>query len=85
MAISRAPMRPDLAFAANVVAIGVSDIRQRKFAPRASLVPFFASAGGVPTFTVKPIDIAFDDRLNIGLFPEALLDKMNVEASGTST
>jgi hypothetical protein len=35
--------------------IGVLDIRQRKFAPRASLVPFFAASAslGLPTFTMK--------------------------------
>jgi hypothetical protein len=36
-------------------AIGVPDIRHRKFAPRESFVPLFAATAsfGFPTFTVK--------------------------------
>ena len=57
IAISRAPIRPGFSLGFDVVvrAIGVPDIRHWKFAPRASLVPFFAASAffGLPTFTVK--------------------------------
>ena len=48
--------------------IAVPDTRQRKFAPRESLVPSLASAGGLPILTVKCI-VPFQRRVHVGLFP----------------
>ena len=67
-------------------AIGVPDIRQRKFAPRDSLVPdlaAFASAG-VPTFTVNRYPRPSITGSMYASLP-FLVESMKVVASGTST
>ena len=67
-------------------AMGVPDIRQRKFAPRDSFVPAFAApaSGGVPTFTVNRYPRPSTTGSTYAPLP-FFVESMNVEASGTST
>ena len=66
--------------------MGVPDTKQRKFAPRDSLVPAFAAStsAGAPTFTVNRYprpSITGSTYASLPFFVES----MKVEASGTST
>ena len=63
--------------------MGDSDSRQMKAARLPAVVPPFALSGGLPTFTVKRYWSPSTTGCTYASLP-ALLERMKVEASGTS-
>jgi hypothetical protein len=65
--------------------MGAPDIRQRKLAPRASLVPAFALSRRRAGAHLKAVAVALHHRRAPRLSLPALLLRMKVLTSGTST